>query len=145
MGVTACHRYGMFFVVRIVQPKFVHVIGLIVSILIIYYYNDKNIHTISNMNEELEYQLNTLRPKPEYFHHDANIIKFFYDIREFRKYNIFELHLWHFLAVDSQPMIDLAHHLDCILHFPLFGVIMLFFTLSIYSINSVVLLLIFFS
>jgi magnesium-transporting ATPase (P-type) len=41
-----------------------------------------------------------------------------------------------FFALDSQPLSDLAHHLDFLLHFPLFGVIMLFFALSMWSINS---------
>lgn len=41
-----------------------------------------------------------------------------------------------FFGLDSQPLSDLAHHLDFLLHFPLFGVIMLFFALSMWSINS---------
>lgn len=41
-----------------------------------------------------------------------------------------------FFALDSRPLSDLAHHLDFLLHFPLYGVIMLFFALSMWSVNA---------
>ncbi len=84
---AAVIAFVVFFVVRIVKPKFIHVVGLLAALALVYYLNDKNIQTIGDENKDLEYQLNTLRPKPEYFHYDANLVKFFYDIREFRKYN----------------------------------------------------------
>ena len=42
---------------------------------------------MENYNEELDYRLNTFIPRPQNLYLDANLINFFFDIREMKDYN----------------------------------------------------------
>lgn len=75
------------FVTRIVQPSIAHLTAISIGLLVIYYFNDRNETIIDTANEHIANKLLELRPKPEYFHMDSNLIEFFWNIREFREYN----------------------------------------------------------
>lgn len=75
------------YVVRVIRPTIAIAIALIIGLIVVYYVNDQHVAIRDDHNEELEYKLLALRPRPQYFHMDSNLVQFFWDIREFRDYN----------------------------------------------------------
>lgn len=70
-----------------IQPTFALVIALIAGMIVFYFLNDKQKTKLSSYNEELEYRLKVIRPQPQHFYTDPDVINIFYNIREFRVYN----------------------------------------------------------
>ena len=76
-----------FITTRIIKPNFLYIIALIISLIVIYYMHDKKKSTLGFINERLEFMMNSIIPKPKYFHLDSDIVVLFYNIQEFRIYN----------------------------------------------------------
>ena len=84
----ACIAIGVsYFIIRILRPNLAILSGILASIGAVYYLNRYRKSKISTLNEELEYKLNSIVPRPDYLYIDADLVNFFYNIREFRDYN----------------------------------------------------------
>ena len=79
--------FAFFFVTKVLQIDTNLFIGLIISVIIFNYVKDKKDHDITDTNTELEYKLAKIKPKPKYFHMDANLVNLFYNVIDFREYN----------------------------------------------------------
>jgi len=72
---------------KVIDPSAMVIVGLIMGGLVVYYLNDKKTALADDFNKDMEYKLKRLRPRPEYFHLDIDVIEIFYNIREMRQYN----------------------------------------------------------
>lgn len=77
----------IFFVSKVLFPSFANVTGLVAGLAIVYYLNDKKKSTASDYNKKYEIKLNSLIPRPVYFHIDPDLIDIFYNTRDFRQLN----------------------------------------------------------
>ena len=82
--------FSMFIMTKIIVPNITHVIGVSTAAIIVYFLYRKETTEISTLNEELVVKLRSLIPRPQYFHIDADFINLFYDIKEYRNYNMKE-------------------------------------------------------
>lgn len=82
--------FSMFIMTKIIVPNITHVIGVSTAAIIVYFLYRKETTEISTLNEELVVKLRSLIPRPQYFHIDADFINLFYDIKEYRNYNMQE-------------------------------------------------------
>jgi len=73
--------------VSFIRPSYVFLVGVIVAIVTVVFFNDKRVSGVSDLNEELEYKLNSLFPKPQYMHLNINAINFFYNFKDLGSYN----------------------------------------------------------
>lgn len=80
----------LFIMTRVIVPNITHVVGVSTAAAIVYYLYQRDNVTVGDLNKELEVKLGTLKPKPHYFHLDADFINLFYDIRDYRKKNVQE-------------------------------------------------------
>jgi hypothetical protein len=74
-------------IITFINVKLNLILALVVAVILIYYYQDRYVSNISDLNRELEYKLNTLPAKPKNFHIDAELIDIFYSVREFYDYH----------------------------------------------------------
>jgi hypothetical protein len=95
----------MFVVTRVFKPTFIHVIGIIAAVLLIYYRIDERRSTLSNINDELDFRLKTLYPEPQNLHMDADLVNIFHNIKEMRDYNS-EAYDNALIAVDNMLKIE---------------------------------------
>lgn len=77
----------MFLMTRVIRPTWLQLVSLVIGILFIFYRTDKRISTTDRAYTELEFRLKELHPKPENFHIDADILNFYYNMKDFRKYH----------------------------------------------------------
>lgn len=77
----------LFFVTQILRPSWFFFVGLLMAIFFIYFRIDQKRSTVSSLNKELQFRMNSLNPRPQNFHMDPDLINLFYNIREFRAYN----------------------------------------------------------
>lgn len=73
--------------VSFIAPSPIFLAGLSVAIIILTFVNDKRVSESLDLNEELEYKLNSLFPRPEFFHLNVNAINFFHDFKDLGAYN----------------------------------------------------------
>jgi len=67
--------------------RFDQTVAIITGIIIIYIYSTEHRKSVNIENDDLEYKLVHIDPYPKYFHHDADIVDFFYSIKDFEQYN----------------------------------------------------------
>lgn len=77
----------VFLVTKVIRPTALHLAALVIGIIFVFYRTDRRKTTTFRAYTELEYRLKALRPKPENFHIDADILNFYYNTRDFRKYH----------------------------------------------------------
>ena len=66
-----------------------HIIGLVISIIVIYYINEGHRSTYIDKLKTTEIYMEHITPKPLFFYYDANLIEFAYNMLEYKKYNKF--------------------------------------------------------
>jgi hypothetical protein len=76
-----------FIVTRIVRPTAMQLVAAVLAAIIVFYRVDRRNTTTERAYTELEYRLKELYPKPENFHMDADILNFYYNMKDFRKYH----------------------------------------------------------
>lgn len=77
----------MFVVTRIIRPTWMQLVALGFGLMLIFYRTDRRRSTTDRAYKELKLRLKELYPKPENFHMDADILNFFYNTRDFRKFH----------------------------------------------------------
>lgn len=73
-------------------PNINFIVAIVVSIIVVFYSNEKKENSVDNLNTGLHYKLASLlaeegKKEPSYFYLEPDVINFFYDIRDFRVYN----------------------------------------------------------
>jgi hypothetical protein len=79
--------FTMFVITRIVRPTWMQLVALTVGLLFVLYRADKRRSTTDTAYSELKLRLQELYPKPENFHMDADLLNFYYNIKDFRQYH----------------------------------------------------------
>lgn len=64
-----------------------HILGLFVGIITCYYFFSKRDIYESSDKDQLEIKLKLIYPPPQYFDIHPDLVRYFYNIREFRNYN----------------------------------------------------------
>lgn len=75
------------FVVTKINITLVHIFAIVCGLILLWFLNDKRITQIEDYDEQLDYRLNTLIPRPKNFDMDPDVINFFYNIKEMKDYN----------------------------------------------------------
>lgn len=75
------------FIVKVVQPSGLHVIGFLTALFVVYYINERKVELATEKTAHYEHQLKALRPVPNFFHMDVALVNVFHNIKEFREYN----------------------------------------------------------
>ena len=70
-----------------ISPSMVAVLGGIVGIIFVYFLNDRKVAQVQSFNEDLQWRLQSLYPRPQNFELDPDLINLFYNIRDMRSYN----------------------------------------------------------
>lgn len=70
-----------------ISPNAVSVLGGIVGIMFVYFLNDRKTTQVQSFNEDLQWRLQSLFPRPQNFEIDPDLINLFYNIRDMRSYN----------------------------------------------------------
>ena len=79
--------FVMFLVTRIVQPTWLQLVALGIALIFVFYRTDRKRSTTDRAYTELKLRLQELYPKPENFHMDADILNFYYNMKDFRKFH----------------------------------------------------------
>lgn len=79
--------FVMFVVTQIVKPTWMQVLALLIGMLFIMYRADRRRSTTDMAYTELKLRLQELYPKPENFHMDVDILNFYYNMKDFRKFH----------------------------------------------------------
>jgi len=77
--------FVMFVMTRIIQPTWLQLVALAIGLLFVFYRADRRRSTTDMAYSELKLRLKELYPKPENFHMDADILNFYYNMKDFRK------------------------------------------------------------
>ena len=76
-----------FLLINVIQITPTLFIGLILSAILFYFLNDKDQSNITDFNKDLEFKLSKIEPKTKFLYTDGDFINFFYNIKDFKKYN----------------------------------------------------------
>ncbi len=79
--------FVMFIITRIVQPTWMQLLALMIGLLFVMYRADRRRSTTDMAFTELKLRLKELYPKPENFHMDCDILNFYYNMKDFRKFH----------------------------------------------------------
>ena len=90
---TEWFEYGVvmvlvvFMITRIIKPTWMQLVAIAIGLIFIFYRTDKKRSTTDRAYTEIELRLKELYPKPENFHMDVDIINFYYNMKDFRKFH----------------------------------------------------------
>ena len=79
--------FVMFLVTWVIKPTWLQLVALAIGVLLVFYRTDKRRTTTDRAYTELEYRLKELYPKPENFHIDVEVLNFYFNMKDFRKYH----------------------------------------------------------
>lgn len=77
----------MFLITKVIRPTSLQVLALIIGFVFVFYRADRRRSTTDAAYTELTLRIKELYPKPENFHIDVDIMNFYYNMKDFRKFH----------------------------------------------------------
>jgi len=104
-----CITVGMLFMFQFLQVTLTHVVAIIISFVLIAYFNIKDTRTHETKMNDLYFKLQIIDPKPRYFYMDSDIIVLIDNIKEYREYNIVA---WSKMIYALDNFLEILHDME---------------------------------
>ncbi len=79
--------FAMFLITRVIQPTWMQLVAVAIGLMFVFYRTDRRKSTTDRAYTELKLRLRELTPKPENFHVDVDVLNFYYNMKDFRKFH----------------------------------------------------------